>query len=125
MFVYSKFENISLYLTKILNIFVTEQKDSFLRFSALIFLPNIYNNNSLRAYDSKENFSYYLSGLIEGDGSFNVPKFLKDSSGKKRVAGIEVIGNIKDKPAFEFFRNKLGGNIYLTKGNSVRWNIKD
>lgn len=66
-----------------------------------------------------------MAGLIEGDGSFNVPNIFKDSKGKKRVAGVEVIGNIKDKPAFEFLKKKFGGKIYLTKGNSVRWMIKD
>ena len=121
MFIYSKFENISLYLNNFLIFFVTESTDS----SILITLPCIFSNKSLPAYECKENLAHYLAGFIEGDGSLNVPKIIKDSSGKKRVAGIEVIGNIKDKPAFEFLQNKFGGNIYLTKGNSVRWNIKD
>ena len=150
MFIYSKFENISLYLNNFLILFVTEPADSYI----LITLPCILSNKSNAAYvcrtpacrplatfasatqlrpadtgECKDNLAHYLAGLIEGDGSFNVhrsrDKIIKDSTGKKRVAGIEVIGNIKDKPAFEFLQNKFGGNIYLTKGNSVRWNIKD
>ena len=101
---------------------LTKSTDSSILFS---FSACILTKKSLVTYEVKENLAHYLAGLIEGDGCFNVPKFIKDSSGKKRVAGIEVIGNIKDKPAFEFLKNKFGGNIYQTKGNSVRWNIKD
>lgn len=65
-----------------------------------------------------------MAGLIEGDGSFNVPKIIKDSN--KRVARIEVAGNSKDLPAFEFLKSKFGGNIYCSKsGKSLRWMIKD
>ena len=122
MFIYSKFENISLYLNNFLIFFVTESTDS----SILITLLCIFSNKSLPAYERKENLAHYLAGLIEGDGSLNVPKIIKDSSGKKRVAGIEIIGNLKDKPAYEFLNTKFGGNVYLTKGTkTVRWMIKD
>ena len=100
MFIYSKFENISFLLNNLL--FVTESTDP----SFLITLPCILSNKSLPAYNCKENLAHYLAGLIEGDGSFNVPKIIKDSTGKKRVAGIELIGNIKDKPAFELLQNE-------------------
>lgn len=62
------------------------------------------------------------------DGSFNVPKIIKDNKGKgkKRVAGIEIVGNVKDFPAYEFLKFRFGGNIYRTKGkNTVRWRIKE
>lgn len=67
-----------------------------------------------------------MAGLIEGDGSFSVPKNIKDSKGKKRGAGIEIIGNLKDKPAYDLLKSKFGGNVYCTKENkTVRWLIKD
>ena len=68
----------------------------------------------------------YLAGLIEGDGHFNVPKVLKDSKGKSRAAGIEVIFALKDKPLAELLKTKFGGNLYLRPGkNLVRWIIQD
>lgn len=50
-------------------------------------------------------------------------KIIKDSNGKKRVAGIEIIGNIKDKPAYDFLQHKFGDPTKNTK--YVRWMIKD
>lgn len=94
--------------------------------SIFSIFPNILSKKSLATYNDDENLAYYLAGLIEGDGSFNVPKIIKDSKGKKRVAGIEVSGNTKDRPAYEYLKTKFGGNIYCSKsGNSLRWMIKD
>lgn len=76
-------------------------------------LPGILSSkfsSEIPAYDNKENLHYYFAGLIEGDVSFNVPKIIKDSNGKKRVAGIEIIGNIKDRPAFEFLQSIYGSH---------------
>lgn len=47
--------------------------------SITLILPCVFTIKHTPAYFSKENLAYYLAGLIEGDGSFNVPKFLKDS----------------------------------------------
>jgi len=94
--------------------------------SIFITFPDILSKKALTAYNADENLAYYMAGLIEGDGSFNVPKIIKDSNNKKRVAGIEVAGNSKDFPAFEFLKSKFGGNVYCSKsGNSLRWMIKD
>ena len=71
----------------------------------LFTLPVIFSNKPSSAYNSQTNLAYYLAGLIEGDGSFSFPKIIKDSNGKKRVAGIEIIGNIKDKPAYDFLQH--------------------
>lgn len=61
----------------------------------------------------------YLAGLIEGDGHFNVPKILKDSKGKSRSAGIEVIFALKDRPSAELLKNKFGGNVYLVANKNL------
>ena len=122
MCLYLKFKIISSLLNAFLTLFVTDLPDSSIFFA----LPSVLVNKPSPAYDSEENLTYYLGGLIEGDGSFSVPKFIKDSKGKKRVAGIEIIGNIKDKPAYDFLKTKFGGNVYHTKGKkTVRWMIKD
>lgn len=69
---------------------------------------------------------YYLAGLIEGDGHFNIPKALKDSKGKSPAAGIEVIFALKDRPSAELLKKKFGGNLYLRPNrNLVRWMIQD
>ncbi|TQF64798.1 hypothetical protein PNOK_m000078 (mitochondrion) [Pyrrhoderma noxium] len=47
-------------------------------------------------------------------------------NGKKRVAAIEIVANIKDKPVLDFLTNKFGGNVYLTaKGIAARLMIRD
>jgi hypothetical protein len=57
--------------------------------------------------------------LIEGDGHFNVPKELKDSKGKYRSAGIEVIFALKDRPSAELLKSKFGGNIYTVPNKNI------
>jgi hypothetical protein len=73
-----------------------------------------------------DNLSYYLAGLIEGDGHFNIPKSLKGLNGKARVAGIEIVFALKDRPSAELLRDIFGGNLYEhPKRNMVRWMIQD
>ena len=86
-------------------------------------------NKSLRkfsSFNSDKQLYYYLAGLIEGDGHFNVPKRLRTESGKTTVASIEVVFSLKDLPSAEFLKKTIGGNIYKHKGiNAVRWMIQD
>jgi LAGLIDADG endonuclease len=43
-----------------------------------------------------------------------------------RVASIEIIFALKDRPSAELLKNKLGGNVYKdSKKNLVRWMIRD
>lgn len=68
-----------------------------------------------------ENLSYYLAGLIEGDGHFYTPKSLKGLNGKTRVACIEIVFALKDRPSAELLRDIFGGNVYEhPKKNIVR-----
>jgi hypothetical protein len=63
--------------------------------------------------NSESNYiSYYLAGLIEGDGHFNTPKKLKAPSGSARVPTLEVIFALKDRPSAELFKSLFGGNLY-------------
>lgn len=76
--------------------------------------------------NKSDNISYYLAGLIEGDGHFNVPKNLNFSKVQTRMARIEVVFALKDKPSAELFKNKFGGNVYLdSKKRIVRWMVQD
>jgi len=70
--------------------------------------------------------SYYLAGLLEGDGHFNTPKKLTTPSGKARVAAIEVVFALKDKPSAELLQSLFGGKIYDHSLKKItRWLIQD
>ena len=101
MYLYLNFKFIVSLVNNFLTLFLTDLLNSLLFFT----FPVIFSNQNSSAYNSQTNLAYYLAGLIEGDGSFSVPKIIKDSNGKKRVAGIEIIGNIKDKPAYDFLQH--------------------
>jgi hypothetical protein len=61
---------------------------------------------------SNSNFSYYLTGLIEGDGTFYVPK-----PGRKDNAKIEICFHSKDLPLAKIIQKTLNfGSIYRKKG---------
>lgn len=74
---------------------------------------SVLSYHSLGMSKTKFDFiSYYLAGLIEGDGHFNTPKKLKTPSGTARIAAIEVVFATKDKPSAELLQSLLGGKIY-------------
>ena len=70
--------------------------------------------------------SYYLAGLIEGDGYFNTPKKLTTPSGTARVAGIEVVFALKDRPSAKLLQSLFGGKLYDHPNKNLnRWIIQD
>lgn len=86
----------------------------------------VLNKRYYKKEPNLHNLSHYLAGLIEGDGHFNTPKVLKGPSGKMRVAAIEIVFALKDRPSAELLKNKLGGKVYKYSGkNMVRWMIRD
>jgi hypothetical protein len=77
--------------------------------------------------NNKSDFiSYYLAGLLEGDGHFNTPKKLYTPSGTARVAAIETVFALKDRRLAELLQSLFGGKIYdhPTK-NLTRWLVQD
>lgn len=73
---------------------------------------------------NNENLSFYLAGLIEGDGHIHIPKEYKTN--KSKVAYIEIVFALKDKPSAELLKTIFGGNIYERSGkNLARWMIQD
>lgn len=62
---------------------------------------------------SSSSLAFYLAGLIEANGHFNILKERYDSRPKERLASIEVIFISKDRPLAELFQAKLGGNLYF------------
>lgn len=63
------------------------------------------------------NFSSYLAGLIEGDGSIIVPKSERSIKGKLNYPSIQITFNLRDFPLALIIQQKLGhGSLYRKKG---------
>jgi hypothetical protein len=87
---------------------------------------NTRGNANLANNRVSDNLVAYLAGLIEGDGSLLIPDKERGPSGKLRVASIQVIFAIKDKPSALLLQSKFGGNVYdHPSKNLTRWMIQD
>lgn len=63
------------------------------------------------------NFSYYLTGLIEGDGTIIVPKTERSKKGKLNYPSIQIVFHLKDLPLALLIQKNLGhGSISRKKG---------
>jgi hypothetical protein len=63
------------------------------------------------------NFCSYLAGLIEGDGSINIPKNLRNSKNKLTYPSIQISFNSKDFPFLLLLQKNLQvGSIHKLKG---------
>ena len=62
-------------------------------------------------YDSQ--LGPYLAGLIEGDGTINVPQSqsLRDDSGRIRYCFINVTFDIRDRSFALYLQSRLGGSV--------------
>lgn len=94
-------------------------------------------------FTSKEDYSYsvlalsydflhfFLAGLIESKGHFNIPdevlqykginacaSYKQNPKNNCRVASIEVIFVLKDRPLVELLKTKFGGNFYSCPNNN-------
>ena len=82
--------------------------------------------NNLTSTNISDNLVSYLAGLLEGDGSLNTPKVFKTPTGKARVAAIEIVFAIIDKPSALLLKSIFGGNVYdHSKKNITRLMIQD
>nr|YP_203335.1 orf355 [Zancudomyces culisetae]AAW49502.1 orf355 [Zancudomyces culisetae] len=111
----------------------------FIYCNELIIIKNLLNKNSnqdKRYYIHKENkdikefnenFSYYLAGLIEGDGTIIVPKTERSNKGRINYPSIQIVFNSKDLPLALIIQKNLGlGSISKTKGvNAYRLTINN
>lgn len=65
----------------------------------------------------KSLFSYYLTGLIEGDGTIITPKNLRSPKGKLNYPSIQIIFNLKDLALALLIQKELGvGSLSRKKG---------
>lgn len=66
---------------------------------------------------NKSFFSYYLTGLIEGDGTIITPKTLRSPKGKLNYPSIQIVFHLKDLPLALLVQKELGvGSLSRKKG---------
>jgi hypothetical protein len=90
------------------------------------FFYRKYSNIILRYYSTNKynndmfNFSSYLTGLIEGDGTIVVPRCSRSSKGKLNYPSIQIVFQLKDLPLALIIQKELGfGSIMRKKGKNA------
>ena len=79
-------------------------------------LRSIHTDNNSKNLN-KSFFSYYLTGLIEGDGTIIVPKTLRSSKGKLNYPSIQIVFHLKDLPLALLIQKEIGvGSLSRKKG---------
>lgn len=87
-----------------------------LTFPLCITLRSIHTDNKSKNL-KKSLFSYYLTGLIEGDGTIITPKTLRSPKGKLNYPSIQVVFHLKDLPLALLIQKELGlGSLSRKKG---------
>ena len=70
--------------------------------------------------DLRRNFSSYLAGLIEGDGTIVVPKTEISAKGKMNYPSIQIVFHLKDLPLALMIQKELkNGSLSKKKGVSA------
>ena len=76
----------------------------------------IHTDNSSKNLN-KSLFSYYFTGLIEGDGTIITPKSLRSPKGKLNYPSIQIVFHLKDLPLALLVQKELGvGSLSRKKG---------
>lgn len=71
----------------------------------------------LNLKENNKNFSSYLAGLIEGDGTIIVPKSFKSAKGVVNYPSIQINFNLRDFPLAQLIQQRLGtGTLSRKKG---------
>lgn len=87
------------------------------------------NSNSYSHYvDNPENFGYYLTGLLEGDGHISIPALFKNSK-STRVFNPRIVftSHIDNLGLYAFIQSELGnkGRFQVVGTNTLRYIIGD
>jgi len=79
---------------------------------SLWVIPRRYTNQATNI-----NFAYYLTGLIEGDGTIHIPKTPRSSKGSLNYPSIQIVFHLKDLPLALLIQKEIGhGSISRKKG---------
>lgn len=88
----------------------------FLIFPICTTLRYTHTDNKIKNIN-KSLFSYYLTGLIEGDGTIVTPKTLRSAKGKLNYPSIQIVFQLKDLPLALIIQKELGtGSLSRIKG---------
>lgn len=88
----------------------------FLTFPLCTTLRSIHTDNNSKKLN-KSLFSYYFTGLIEGDGTIITPKTLRNPKGKLNYPAIQIVFHLKDLPLALLVQKELGvGSLSKKKG---------
>ena len=91
--------------------------------------PHFRSDNYIKDINSNLNkdFFFYLTGLIEGDGTIIVPTTERSIKGKLNYPSIQIAFDLRDFPLALIIQQKLGfGSISRTKGkNAYRLTINN
>ncbi len=80
-----------------------------------------YNSNHTPIGDNlNREFSYYITGLIEGDGTIHVPKSERSVKGSLNNPSVQIVFHLKDLPLALLIQKELGhGSISRKKGKNA------
>lgn len=79
-------------------------------------LRSFHTNNHSQNLN-KSLFSYYFTGLLEGDGTIITPKTLRNPKGKLNYPAIQIVFHLKDLPLALLVQKELGvGSLSRKKG---------
>lgn len=79
-------------------------------------LRSIHTENNSKNLN-KSLFSYYFTGLVEGDGTIITPKTLRTPKGKLNYPSIQIVFHLKDLPLALLVQKELGvGSLSRKKG---------
>jgi hypothetical protein len=91
---------------------------------SLLYFTNtlIISEKKNKKSNLKDNFSYYLSGLIEGDGTIYVPKETteRNKNNKLNYPSIQIVFHLKDLPLALLIQKTLRhGSLSRKKGKNA------
>lgn len=87
-----------------------------LTFPLYTTIRSIHTDNDSKNLN-KSLFSYYFTGLIEGDGTIITPKTLITPKGKLNYPSIQIVFHLKDLPLALLIQKELGvGSLSRKKG---------
>ena len=101
----------------LLRIFRDYTPEFFFCLNYLISSVQVSSLPIIKFRKNQSNFSYYLAGLIEGDGTIIVPKTERSDKGKDYYPSIQIVFNLKDLPLALLIQQNLGhGSLTRKKG---------